>query len=237
VNISLTSILYFAIQYNNMKNHWIYISMLILMISCTSPKSENIDHIILAINNLDKGVEQFKALTGVEAAYGGIHPNSFTHNALVSLGGDTYLEIIAPRPDAQNVPEEFSKYDSLTPWGWAIRTRDIEATRLKLKASGFDCSDNAPGSRSKPDGALLSWTTMMIKDQTDFPFFIEWGKEVVHPSTSSPKGCVLKSLSILSANEKSFVKLNSTLNLGLKLSEGEFKIRLVIETPKGEVVF
>lgn len=219
-----------------MKNYWISLLMLISA-GCASQKPENIDHVILAINNLDKGVEQFKALTGIEAVYGGAHPNSFTHNALVSLDGDTYLEIIAPRPDATNVPEEFLKYDSLTPWGWAIRTRNIETTRTKLKASGFDCSDNAQGSRSKPDGTLLSWTTMMIKDQPDFPFFIEWGKEVVHPSVSSPKGCALKSLSITSANEKLLSKLNVTLDLGIKPSEGDFKMKLVIQTPKGEVSF
>jgi Glyoxalase-like domain len=219
-----------------MKQYCIYFLMLAIMVGCTR-NSEKIDHVILAINDLDKGVAQFKSMTGIEPVYGGVHPNSFTHNALVSLSGNIYLEIIAPRADAQNVPEEFKKYDSLTPWGWAINTKNIEVTKEKMKAYGFVSSENQPGSRSKPDGTLLSWTTFVLDDQKDFPFFIEWGKDVVHPSATSPKGCVLRELSITSTKEKSFVKLNSALNLGLKLSEGEFKMKLVIETPKGEVTF
>lgn len=219
-----------------MKNSLIFLLMLTILQGCTR-NTEKIDHVILAVNDLDKGVAQFKSMTGIEPVYGGVHPNSFTHNALVSLSGNTYLEIIAPRPDAQNVPEEFKKYDSLTPWGWAINTKNIEDTKERMKAYGFVSSENQPGSRSKPDGTLLSWTTFVLQDQRDFPFFIEWGKGVVHPSTTSPKGCVLRGLSISSTNEKSFVKLNSALNLGLRLSEGEFKMKLVIETPKGEVVF
>src|SRR6185369_4132173 len=94
--------------------------------ACTSTKKEeHIDHIILAINNLDKGIAQFKERTGIEPVFGGVHPNSFTHNALVALDGETYIEIMAPRPDAQNVPEDFTRIETLTPIGWAVNTRNI----------------------------------------------------------------------------------------------------------------
>jgi len=92
-------------------------------------KEEHIDHIILAINNLEKGIAQFKERTGIEPVFGGVHPNSFTHNALVALDDETYIEIMAPRPDALNVPGDFLKIENLTPLGWAVRTRNIERTK------------------------------------------------------------------------------------------------------------
>ena len=50
-----------------------------------------VDHILLGIDDLDRGMEQFEKLTGVRPVYGGKHPRG-THNALVSLGNGTYLE-------------------------------------------------------------------------------------------------------------------------------------------------
>lgn len=73
-----------------MKNSLIFLLMLTILQGCTR-NTEKIDHVILAVNDLDKGVAQFKSMTGIEPVYGGVHPNSFTHNALVSLSGNTYL--------------------------------------------------------------------------------------------------------------------------------------------------
>jgi hypothetical protein len=54
----------------------------------------HIDHILLGIDDLDRGMDLFEQRSGVRPVQGGKHPGG-THNALVSLGDGTYLEIIA----------------------------------------------------------------------------------------------------------------------------------------------
>ena len=199
---------------------------------------ETIDHIILGINDLDKGIAQFKELTGIEPVFGGVHPNSFTHNALVALDGKVYIEIMAPRPDAEEVPDYFRNLEKLTPIDWAVRTLNANKTKQKLKSAGFISSDSKDGSRAKPDGTLLSWTTFGIVDHDEFPFFIEWGASTAHPSSTSPTGCTFQSLNITTPDDEVINKLNAELKLGLTVTQGiRQQLQLTIDAPKGKIIF
>ena len=225
-----------------MKNiHPLLLCLFALLVACTPMKKEheeNIDHIILGINDLDKGIAQFKELTGITPVFGGIHPNSFTHNALVALDGEMYIEIMAPRPDAQQVPDYFLTLENLTPIDWAVRTRDTQQTKEKLNAAGFIISERREGSRAKSDGTLLSWITFGIENQEDFPFFIEWGTGSVHPSASSPAGCSLNSFYINTPEVEAMGKLNTILQLGATVAKRNKKqLRVTLNTPKDVVSF
>ena len=224
-----------------MKNIYPLLLCLSLLVTCTPMKKEheeNIDHIILGINDLDKGIAQFKELTGITPVFGGIHPNSFTHNALVALDGEMYIEIMAPRPDAQQVPDYFLTLENLTPIDWAVRTRDTQQTKEKLNAEGFIISERREGSRVKSDGTLLSWITFGIENQEDFPFFIEWGTGTVHPSASSPAGCSLNSFYINTPEVEAMGKLNTILQLGATVAKRNKKqLRVTLNTPKDVVSF
>jgi hypothetical protein len=214
---------------------------LLMTLACQTKQTnseENIDHILLAINDLDKGIAEFKERTGVEPVFGGIHPNSFTQNALVSLEGGSYIEIIAPRKDAKDVPAQFDTLTSLTPIGWAVRTKNIERTKEKLKTAGFVATESKSGSRAKPDGNQLAWTTFTIEGQDDYQFFIEWAAASVHPSATSPIGCKLNQLVYLTPNEQPAKTLNHILQLEIKVENGkDKKIRVVFDTPRGEIGF
>ncbi|WP_424969453.1 VOC family protein [Dinoroseobacter sp. S76] len=58
------------------------------------------DHIAIAATRLEDGVAWLEERLGVPLAPGGQHPAMGTHNRLLSLGPDLYLEVIAIDPEA-----------------------------------------------------------------------------------------------------------------------------------------
>ena len=54
-----------------------------------------IDHLVIGARSLTEGVNYVKDLLGVDMPYGGVHPKMGTHNHLMQLGNDAFLEIIA----------------------------------------------------------------------------------------------------------------------------------------------
>jgi hypothetical protein len=159
------------------------------------------DHLMVAIRSLPEGIAEFERLTGVKAVVGGKHPGRGTENALVSLGGGPYLEIIAPQADA---PQLFADYepmrtlDRLTVFTWAVGVSDAAGAAAALKAAGLSVTPVAPGARVTPAGERLEWSTFALADRSIpiAPFFIQWSPGTKHPSTTSPGGCALSSLKL-----------------------------------------
>jgi len=79
-----------------------------------------IDHVILGINDLERGVREFESRTGVTPKRGGEHPGRGTQNALVALGGDRYLEILAPALTQQSAARREATDERLDPGGLAL---------------------------------------------------------------------------------------------------------------------
>jgi hypothetical protein len=199
--------------------------------------STDIDHVILAIDRLEAGIEEFTRLTGVTPARGGEHPGRGTQNALVALGAGRYLEILAPLPSAAK-PAEIT-FTRLTPAGWALQTSDVPAIAARLKAAGFNAQAPTPGSRRRPDGSLLEWqTTGAGGAGLDLaPFFIQWGAGTAHPSSTSPGGCRLESLELVEADPAPLQRLLDAVGYKARVRAGERSMRLELQCPKGRVTF
>ncbi|HVG09695.1 MAG TPA: VOC family protein [Thermoanaerobaculia bacterium] len=196
-----------------------------------------IDHVIVGIADLEEGIRRFAELTGVTAEHGGQHPGRGTQNALLSIGHPTYLEIIAPVAGPPPGMEELSGLKELAPIGWAIGTRNLDATKARLEAAGFKVSPPRAGSRVRPDGQRLEWRTAGIDIPGGLtPFLIEWGAGTAQPSTTSPKGCTLESMEIDTPQAGRLGKLVEELRLDATVREAAIEeMALTLTCPAGRV--
>lgn len=207
---------------------------------------EAVDHLVLAFDDLQRGIDWVEKMTGVRAIVGGKHPNRGTQNALLSFGGRQYLEILAPDPQQANHPQVtvLAKFTSPRLVLWASATTQIEALAQQAKAAGLLAMGPMDGGRARPDGKMLKWRSLNVfreseKEQAYFnvvPFFIQWDKDSLHPSQDSPTGCRLLSIEFQHPDVEQITNMMKVLGLKAKVGKAAAPaIKAVLQTPKGKV--
>ena len=198
-----------------------------------------IDHLVYAVPNLDKAIDDLEERTGIRAAYGGSHPGRGTRNALLSLGVGVYLEVIGPDPSQPAPAQRWLGIDeSMRPRlaTWAAKATDIDAKVERAKAAGYDPGPVIAGSRQRPDGSILEWRLTVRPEPAGHglvPFLIEWGMSD-HPSKSAPPGCLLRSLSAVHPDPASVRGMLDALGVSLAVSKDERPALIaVLDTPRG----
>lgn len=134
-----------------------------------------IDHILIAVNNLDQAVATYQRL-GFQVARGGDHPKTGTSNALVAFADGTYLELIAVRDHAlvqqawPKILETLGRSNHLV--NFAIDADNLAAEVTAIRGRGLSIGDPAPGERVRPDGQRVAW---LKADPTDknLPFLLQ----------------------------------------------------------------
>jgi len=159
-----------------------------------------IDHIVVVAPTLASGAAFVRNALGVEPQLGGSHARMGTHNLLLSLGGSTYLEVIAVDPDAPKPAHaRWFALDELggaaSPYlaAWVVRTQDI-------RAASAACA-SVVGRVEQMSRGTFSWEITITPDGSlpmggAAPALIEW-KTATHPAqTLIPRGCSLLELEI-----------------------------------------
>ena len=205
-----------------------------------------LDHILLGVGDLDRGIAWLEQRTGVRAVFGGVHPGRGTRNALLSLGPRRYLEIIAPDPQQpqQGMAQALAAMREPRLFNWAVHTNDIAAAAKRAVAAGFAIDGPADGSRTRPDGKTLRWKACRLKDDRGglLPFFIEWvftesSPESLHPSQDAPAGCTLKQFFLQSPSVPELARLCHSLGVDVSVERAEGpRLRARIGSEKGEVL-
>jgi hypothetical protein len=209
----------------------------------TTQQPVTIDHLILGIGNLERGVAEFEQLTGVRPVSGGVHPGMGTQNALISLGEGRYLEILAPAagaPADTPTAKELGALQTLTPVGWAVASVDLPGVRARAEAAGLVMTQVTLGSRKQPDGGLLEWSTSSVTAPRHalMPFFIQWKDAARQPSHTSPAGCTLTSLTIEDPDTAPLQVVFSTFGLSVPVKQStESRMTIALQCPKGPVTF
>ena len=90
-----------------------------------------LDHIVVTCRALDEGAGWLEERLGLAPGPGGRHALMGTHNRLLSLGSDCYLEVIAPDPDAPDPgrPRWFGLDGRSAPalTDWVVRVDNLDA--------------------------------------------------------------------------------------------------------------
>ncbi len=162
----------------------------------------NIDHLVFTAPTLEQGMDRIESLLGVRPVIGGRHPQYGTHNALLSLGDSTYLEIIAPDPDlpaparGRLLEDSYNQPPKLTTW--VLRSAQIARLQSHAYQNGLTLGGVEEGHRRKPDGTIIRWK---LSDPYAFPhggtipFLISWGN-TPHPAQAVPAGGELIEVSV-----------------------------------------
>jgi hypothetical protein len=201
-----------------------------------------IDHLLYAAPDLGRGVAQIEALLGVRPSPGGSHPGLGTRNALVALGPESYLEIIAPDPGQPppGRPRPFG-IDGLTAprlAAWAARADSLERLAAEAAREGIRLGKVTSASRHRPDGALLSWRftdPWTVVEDGIVPFFIDWG-ESPHPARTAAGGATLVSLRAEHPDPGRVAAILGRLDVPLEVAPGaEAALVAQIDCPNGRV--
>lgn len=222
------------------------LSFLLLASPVSTQQTVAIDHIILGVNDLERGIAEFESKTGVRPIFGGAHPDRGTHNALASLGGGVYVEILAPNPaDAKpGNPTEGLEYlqrmTTLRPIGWALSASDLADAKKRVEAAGMTVSQVRPGARRLPDGSTLEWITVGVTEPVHnwAPFFIQWSNPALQPSHTAPGGCTLTSVTLADPNPEPLRSLFEAVGFQMTLAQGDpAKMTVTLQCPKGTATF
>lgn len=156
-----------------------------------------IDHIVITAASLADGSEYIFRTLGIPLEDGGEHARMGTHNLLLRLGDDVYLEVIAVNPDAEQPqrPRWFGLTDAYNQptrlATWVARTSDID-----------DAAQEAPqplGPVEPMSRGPLKWRITIPEDgrlvmNGVAPALIQWEAEPHPASRLEDVGCSLVSL-------------------------------------------
>ncbi|MBS7812249.1 VOC family protein [Roseococcus pinisoli] len=143
-----------------------------------------IDHIVIGARTLEEGAAFVERELGVKPQKGGTHEGAGTHNLLLGLGPDAYLEVIAPDP-AQPEPAQPRLFDLDDPatrtmldsgprlLTWVARTSTMDPVMARLGPRGGTIREMHRGE--------LSWRFAQPPQRQDMdnliPCLIEWRGE------------------------------------------------------------
>ena len=209
----------------------------------------HLDHIVIAAKELEQGAEYVNELFGVDIGTGGRHEIMGTHNKVMALGENVYLEVIAINPDmkAPDVPRWFGLDDPhilgsldsgpklLT---WAVRTANLEQL--------VDDSAVPIGQIWKATRDDLTWKVAISEDGRlpgagFIPLCMQWLVDFHPAERMQQAGCQFRSLTLVHPRPdwlaQSLDSIDARELVTIRKTEQGCRayIELVLDTPNGEI--
>ena len=153
----------------------------------------SIDHLILAVEELDQATAQYAALLGRVPSWRGTHPDYGTANTLFKLD-NTYIELLAPNGDgmAADIVKGILTERGNCLGGLVFGTDDAENFIAHARSKGLETSDPVPGhGTDEVTGAERHWHNIFwdpAAARSIFSFCIEHDKTSTLPDAMPSAG-------------------------------------------------
>ena len=199
-----------------------------------------LDHLLWEELTLEAGETRFAEATGIKPAFGGKHPHLGTHNSLLSLGYEVYLEIISLDPDHPRTAEIFrSVPPDFTPKlvAFGVKATDLDRVERLVAKSGLEVVQRRDVSRQSP-GEVWTWEMLVAGGHafgSYLPFFTR-SNNALHTSETSPKGCELLEFTVGHPDYETLSRLYKEMEIDAPVIQSERPhLRAILQTPKGLV--
>jgi len=149
--------------------------------------SLTLDHLAVVCRTIEEGVSYVEAVLGVQMSPGGVHPAMGTHNVLLSLGPDAYLEVIAIDPNAPPPAQrrwfDLDRYNGPPRvMNWICATDDLD---LALDEAPIGTGNPMELSRGDLAWSMAVPSNGVLPFDGAMPALIEWETED-HPNKRLP---------------------------------------------------
>lgn len=206
-----------------------------------------IDHLVVTAPSLAVGVDYVERTLQCKMQPGGQHSRMGTHNALLRIGDQCYLEVIAVDPNA--VPPQRPRWFQLDTLscdsqprlaGWVMRTNEIyNVIQLKQLQTGFI---------EEMSRGTLEWQITIPADgrfvcDGIVPSVIQWKGET-HPASRLPDSGI--SLMQLEAQHPHASNISDwlasagfegSLHLHAPADDATIELAAILRTPNGDIRF
>jgi hypothetical protein len=198
-----------------------------------------LDHIVVAALTLEQGMKYVKDSLGSEPYGGGRHLQQGTHNKIMRLGDEVYLEIIAPDPASDIKPTWFGLADDRVLESLEETPRLLTYVAQTDKLSTLLRETQYPLEAKPAQRGTLRWTFGFSKDgkllaDGLLPNIIQWESD--HPAwTMKDSGCHLVRLQGVHPDVANIQQTLQGIGFSdITLQYGETaKLRAVIKTLDG----
>ena len=157
----------------------------------------SLDHIILAVDDLQDAEKNYKNILGIKPSWRGLHKELGTANVIFNFK-NTYLELLSAEGEGvgADLVNESIKKNGEGLAGIVLNTKDISKASKKLKELGFLVGDVLTGEgKNKDTNDIRNWKYLFLPQELTrnlFLFLIEHTKGILPQDEKFPSGSINK---------------------------------------------
>ncbi|MEM0994372.1 MAG: VOC family protein [Bacteroidota bacterium] len=203
-----------------------------------------IDHIVYAVPNFAAALIDLETRLGVRPQFGGYHQLKGTKNALLHLGDQCYLEILAV--DEDNLEIEAPRWmgvdliESPKITRWSLKSLDSSEESALLKAYHPEMGQIVTGKRATATGDVLTWEMLLPLASPEvelLPFFTDWQDSSTHPTDNLEEQCQLLNIQFMHPEPAPIQVVFNRLGLSYSIQTAKVaQIQIEVASPNGRII-